>query len=297
VSHAVKTLTRSRVGRAVALLTVVLVACVKPAQTSKTGASGEPERFHENHAGECRAMPPVPPADGGPAPCVCGDEATCIAKCQAGSGSDCDALAGCYAVGMGVPRNAEKHVRYAQRGCELADPSACRALGEAYRSGFGLDRNVSRAKELFARALDGFRERCDVRDAASCYMLGHAYARGEGVAPDESTARAFYVRACELGDDFTCVSLAANASREGDARARIVSRMDSKRELEWLTLACERSCSLGCQGVGDAARRGTKSAVRLTQEWRRRCAEGDASACRKSRAAMPTQASETPGQR
>ncbi|WP_394829202.1 tetratricopeptide repeat protein [Pendulispora albinea] len=216
--------------------------------------------------------------------CACGDEATCVAKCEGGSASDCFTLGGCYS-GLGFARDPAKVATYSARGCELGSASACTNLAKAYASGFGVPRDPARAEQLFAKAAKGHRTGCDAGVAGDCYMLGYAYEHGEGVPREPATTARLRQRACTLGHTASCLLLALDAKATGNADDAV----------RWFGAACETTCT-GCDDVRDALLQGVPAARRLLQRWQGRCDAGEQPACR-ARATVRTDAPSPSGRR
>ena len=210
--------------------------------------------------------------------CDCGDEATCVAKCNGGSASDCYALGGCY-TGLGFDRDPAKFFTYSARGCELGSPSACTNLAKAYASGVGVAPDPARAEQLFASAADSHRTGCQSGVANDCYMLGYAYEHGEGVKADPVMAGSLKQRACMLGHPASCLLLAVDARSSGspDQAAR------------WFGVACETTCSAGCDEVRGAVAQGVPAALQVVEQWKQRCGQGQQAACRAQRSVEPGQ--------
>lgn len=210
--------------------------------------------------------------------CDCGDEATCVARCDGGSASDCYALGGCY-TGLGFGRDPAKFFTYSARGCELGSASACTNLAKAYASGVGVAPDPARAEQLFAGAAEGHRTGCQSGVANDCYMLGYAYEHGEGVKADPAMAGSLKQRACMLGHSASCLLLAVDARSSGspDEAAR------------WFGVACETTCSAGCSEVRDAVAQRVPAALQVVERWKQRCGQGQQAACRAQRAVEPGQ--------
>jgi TPR repeat protein len=210
--------------------------------------------------------------------CACGDEATCIAKCDGGSAAACEAAGSCYMWGLRTelepifPPDAEKAFRYSKRACELGRAMACGNLGELYRGGLGTPQNETLAEDAYARALASHRADCNAGKAGACYLLSNAYASGKGVPKDDAQARLFLERACSLGHGFACAFVSIRVARSGDRAAAAA----------WLGKACEQSCGVACYADAEDPRLRElygDAGVRAVKDWRARCDRGEAKRC------------------
>jgi TPR repeat protein len=93
-----------------------------------------------------------------------------IQGCKEGKGPDCGTLAGMYAEGAGVSRDAGRAVALRSRACELGENRECFLAGRALAQGEGVDRDVARALDLLGTA-------CDAKVADACGELAAARAR------------------------------------------------------------------------------------------------------------------------
>ena len=98
------------------------------------------------------------------------------------------ALAGCYATGRGVSRDASKVFFWYERAANQGMAKAQNALGDLYRNGKGVAQDEAQAFAWYEKAaLQGY------ADAKSA--LGACYEQGRGVAQDHDLAMEWYQKA------------------------------------------------------------------------------------------------------
>jgi TPR repeat protein len=96
----------------------------------------------------------------------------------------CTTLGYNYALGTGVPVDADRALAFFARGCDAGDKGGC---SEAAQASIGRDN---------ARAASFHEKACNLGEARSCFALGNAYLAGIGVPKDEVRATQFLRRGC-----------------------------------------------------------------------------------------------------
>lgn len=148
----------------------------------------------------------------------------------AGNNRVLNALAHMFAVGEGVPQNAEKAYEYAVSAVESDVPNSLYMLAALHANGYGTPRDVSKAKELLREAIkrnptDGdsynalavllsqesenhwlesaplFQKAADLGCSSAYLPLAHAYWKGKGLDKDVTRAAEYMQKAVASGDE------------------------------------------------------------------------------------------------
>ena len=102
------------------------------------------------------------------------------------------ALAGCYASGRGVARDASQAVVWYEKAAQQGMAKAQNTLGDFYRNGRGVDQDYAQAAYWYERsAQQGY--------AKAQFNLGLCCFNGQGVAQDDAQAVAWYEKAAQQG--------------------------------------------------------------------------------------------------
>ncbi len=100
-----------------------------------------------------------------------------------------------YYMGIGVPRNYAKALRFYLAAAEKGDPEAQFIVGGMYYQGLGTDPNRKEALRWLLKAAEQ-----GVWSPESLRILGTMYLQGTGVPQNFQEARNYLERAAELGD-------------------------------------------------------------------------------------------------
>lgn len=258
-------------GSGIALMMAGMAACgpAPPSAAPQSAATAPSASAKASAAPRCQELLPKTAATTTPPACPCGDERTCIAKCDAGSADDCFQLSSCYAnTAYGWAQDLAKFHRASKRACELGNAVACRNLGDTYRGGFGVAADPKLAEAGFARARVSLRAGCDANDAGACHVLAHVYRKGDGVAADEAAARTLDVKSCRLGHAISCMNLFFDA----------LLQRRYEDSIGFSARLCELMCD-DCDDVIKARERGSPAAATALADMKARCARGETLAC------------------
>ena len=97
-----------------------------------------------------------------------------------------------YAMGQGVPQDAQEAVKWYRKAAEQGDAQGQISLGVMYRSGVGVPQD-------YQEALKWYRKAADQGDAQSQHNLGVMYENGKGVPQDTQEAVKWFHRSAEHG--------------------------------------------------------------------------------------------------
>jgi len=106
----------------------------------------------------------------------------------------------CYQNGIGVEKDLSKAVELYQRAVDMGEVHAMTNLGYCYRTGQGVEKNLSKAVELYQRAVN-------MGEVCAMTNLGYCYRTGQGIEKNLSKAVELYQRAVDMGDSIAMNNL------------------------------------------------------------------------------------------
>jgi hypothetical protein len=144
-------------------------------------------------------------------------------------------LATAYYAGQNVPRDLERALDLAERGCSLGQTDACNILGLLYLLPPGPAPDLAKARSVL-------RPGCDDENPRSCANLGRALlAEDDSIDADPDSARNVLALACKKGIADSCERLAGlwqdglGGPADGDKAASLRKR------------ACELGSAAACR--------------------------------------------------
>lgn len=160
----------------------------------------------------------------------------------------CHALAFMYQGGMGLPKNNEKSLQFAIKGCSLGDEFCCdgivyltslkankKRLNIPITCPGGLDKDKAYeyALEFLERGNGKEAKKCLEKGcnkkysplAKSCTKLGDMYYDGYGVVFSYEEALKYYTKGCELGDIDACLG-----TKKVTQKIKYEQRLDNKNK-------------------------------------------------------------------
>ena len=166
---------------------------VTPAGCKQAASSAGPAHVDEGcvaeSIGTLRVLPTI-------SPCKWGDW-ICRAKCGAGNGASCLALA--YAADAD-PKTAGEAVPLYRRSCLLGEANACTNYAASVWAGEHSDDQLACARRTFEKA-------CSAKEPFACGMVGRVMLESTTPAPVEE-ARKYLEGACDEVGGFSCRVLA-----------------------------------------------------------------------------------------
>ena len=193
------------------------------------------------------------------------------AACDAGSLTDCNALAALYAQGNGVPQDNTKAFALYKQSCDHGSALGCVRLGSMHYDGVGVSKNVAQGATLFLRG-------CNGGEPLGCLKVAVAYGEGQGVPKDLERSFAFAERACTTGLPLGCTRVGASRVN-GFGVAK-----DVKGGLEQLDMLCTQGEPVACVALAAFYGNGVPGDVpadplRLREYRAKACKLGDARSC------------------
>ena len=176
------------------------------------------------------------------------DGSRCVATCDAGALSACNALGSVWARDAGASKVEAGVAALDAQACDGGDALACPNPGGVQAAPRGIAADDAKAMVLYRQA-------CDGGDASGCSNLGLMFARGTGGIKDEVQAATLYKKACDGGNAVGCSNLGL-----AYANGRGVSQ-DSARACALFKQACDGGAAPGCSSLGSMYETGTAVAL------------------------------------
>ncbi len=177
-----------------------------------------------------------------------------------------------YAIGLGVPQDYIKAVKYLRQSADQGYAPAQTGLGSCYAHGLGV-------KQDYAAAVEWYRRAAAQGDPLAQYGMGYAYAYGKGVATNFDQAVQWWQKSAEHGQVYAQSALGRlyfQGEGPGDT-----NHINYAASAKWLRLAAEQGYVPAMNTLGFLY----QSGLGVGQEWTEavrwyRCAaeQGDANA-------------------
>jgi hypothetical protein len=220
-----------------------------------------PAGFARADDGTCR-KPNVPHQ------CKPGDQADCLAQCEAGNASSCATLAAMYRSGTGATKDPGKAASLGQKACDKDVTAGCRAAGKAKVEGGDVKGGIA----LLDKA-------CKAGDGAACVDLGVAEL-GAKDGKTSSNAQYSFRRACYGGGEHEGCAWLGVLYAEGKGGLSASPKLAAS----FFEKGCKEGSGRACEGLGDLLKAGkgvAKDAKRATELFAKACKAGQQSACKK----------------
>jgi TPR repeat protein len=175
-----------RVGAALGLGSLALVACVR---SEEAGAVGTIEHPHGVSSYTSHTPLDAPDAQRAEEECDRGE------------------LTGCHALALHYfyrgeepeagPSDNTEAARIFKKACDGGYAPSCNGLGVMYAQGRGVREDKIEAARLYRTA-------CDHGAGTACFHLGSALQRGDGIPKDPDAATRVFEQGCRTGDTVSC---------------------------------------------------------------------------------------------